>query len=320
MTGLTAEAAVERVQSDTRARMLRADRSLSARAPARPRRPRQPAAAPADGPGPRAAARAAARQRHRSWRAPWGRRRCSTTTASELRGLVLEEGGPTSHVAIVARALGIAAVGEVDNATGLVESGRPDHRRRRDRRRACAAAARHRERLCRAGAAARPPAGAVPRAARQALRHQGRRRRSRCMINAGLLVDLPHLAETGADGIGLFRTELQFMIATAHAAHQRAAVALPRRARRRRRPAGDLPHARYRRRQGAALYARRARRRTRRSAGAPSGSASTGRACCAARCARCCRPRPAASCKVMFPMIATVRRVRRGQGAWSSAS
>jgi phosphotransferase system enzyme I (PtsP) len=34
------------------------------------------------------------------------------------------------------------------------------------------------------------------------------------MINAGLLVDLPHLAETGAAGIGLFRTELQFMIAT----------------------------------------------------------------------------------------------------------
>jgi phosphotransferase system enzyme I (PtsP) len=34
------------------------------------------------------------------------------------------------------------------------------------------------------------------------------------MINAGLLVDLPHLADTGAGGIGLFRTELQFMIAT----------------------------------------------------------------------------------------------------------
>src|SRR5262249_43190138 len=34
------------------------------------------------------------------------------------------------------------------------------------------------------------------------------------MINAGLLVDLPHLAETGAGGIGLFRTELQFMIAS----------------------------------------------------------------------------------------------------------
>ena len=34
-------------------------------------------------------------------------------------------------------------------------------------------------------------------------------------INAGLLVDLPHIDEAGADGIGLFRTELQFMIASA---------------------------------------------------------------------------------------------------------
>jgi phosphotransferase system enzyme I (PtsP) len=41
----------------------------------------------------------------------------------KLRGLILEEGGPTSHVAIVARALGIAAVGEVENITGLVEAG-----------------------------------------------------------------------------------------------------------------------------------------------------------------------------------------------------
>ena len=32
-------------------------------------------------------------------------------------------------------------------------------------------------------------------------------------INAGLLFDLPHLNQSGADGIGLFRTELQFMIA-----------------------------------------------------------------------------------------------------------
>src|SRR5690606_32338312 len=33
------------------------------------------------------------------------------------------------------------------------------------------------------------------------------------MINAGLLIDLPHIEETGANGIGLFRTELQFMVA-----------------------------------------------------------------------------------------------------------
>src|SRR5260370_25529984 len=38
-----------------------------------------------------------------------------------LRGLVLEEGGPNSHVAIVARALGIAPVGEIANATGVAD-------------------------------------------------------------------------------------------------------------------------------------------------------------------------------------------------------
>ena len=103
-----------------------------------------------------------------------------------LRGLVLEEGGPNSHVAIVARALGIAAVGEIDNATGIVDPGdaiivdgstgdvhvRP--------------VARHGGRLCRARAAARAPAGAISRAARQAVRRPRTARRSRCMINAGL--------------------------------------------------------------------------------------------------------------------------------------
>ncbi len=34
-------------------------------------------------------------------------------------------------------------------------------------------------------------------------------------MNAGLLVDMPHLAECGADGVGLYRTELQFMLSDA---------------------------------------------------------------------------------------------------------
>ena len=96
------------------------------------------------------------------------------------------------------------------------------------------------------------------------------------MINAGLLVDLPHIAETGAGGIGLFRTELQFMIATEmprisdQLSLYRAVLDAAQR------QAGDLPHARHRRRQDPALHARTRRRRTRRSAGARSGSASTG--------------------------------------------
>jgi phosphotransferase system enzyme I (PtsP) len=35
------------------------------------------------------------------------------------------------------------------------------------------------------------------------------------MLNAGLTIDLPHIDETGAAGVGLFRTELQFMVAPA---------------------------------------------------------------------------------------------------------
>jgi phosphotransferase system enzyme I (PtsP) len=34
------------------------------------------------------------------------------------------------------------------------------------------------------------------------------------MINAGLMIDLPYLKLTNADGIGLFRTELQFMVSS----------------------------------------------------------------------------------------------------------
>ena len=237
MTGLTAEAAVERVQSDTRARMLRADRSLSARAAARSRRSRQPADAPADGPGPRAARATSCRRTPIIVARSMGPAALLDYDRKRLRGLVLEEGGPTSHVAIVARALGIAAVGEIANATGLVDPGDRDHRRRRHRRGACAAAARHRERpmpsacgCARAGRRNTARCATSPASPRTASR-------STLMLNAGLLVDLPHIEETGAAGIGLFRTELQFMVAADLAAHQRAALALPRGARRRRRQA-----------------------------------------------------------------------------------
>ena len=148
MTGLTAEAAVERVQSDTRARMLRqTDPYLRERlhdlddlanrlmrqlmgqdhAPTREQLPEN--------------AILVARTMGPAALLDYDRKR--------LRGLVLEEGGPTSHVAIVARALGIAAVGEIANATGLVDPGDAIIVDGTTGRRACAAAARHRERLCR---------------------------------------------------------------------------------------------------------------------------------------------------------------------------
>jgi len=131
---------------------------------------------------------------------------------SRLRGLVLEEGGPTSHIAIVARALGIPAVGEVSNATSLTEQG---------------------DAIIVDGAAGdvqiRPNAdveAAYAEKARLRARRQEQYLKLRdvpsvskdgvevvLQLNAGLVVDLPHLAETGAAGVGLFRTELQFMIA-----------------------------------------------------------------------------------------------------------
>ena len=123
-SGLTAEAGVERVQSDTRARMMRAtDPYLRERlhdlddlanrlmrqlmgVDHAPRRDQLPdnAILVARAMGPAALL-------------DYDRKR--------LRGLVLEEGGPTSHVAIVARALGIAAIGQIENATGMVEAGDP---------------------------------------------------------------------------------------------------------------------------------------------------------------------------------------------------
>jgi phosphotransferase system enzyme I (PtsP) len=213
LTGLTAEAGVERVQSDTRARMLRAsdpylrDRlhdldDLSNRlmrllmghehAPRREQMPEN-AIVVARSMGPAALL-------------DYDRKR--------LRGLVLEEGGPTSHVAIVARALGIPAVGEIENATGLVEQGdaiivdgalghvhlrpRPDIEnayiervKLRARRQAQYQALRDKPCITKDG------------------------HKIALMINAGLLIDLPHIDETGAGGIGLFRTELQFMVANA---------------------------------------------------------------------------------------------------------
>ncbi len=210
-TGLTAEAAVERVQSDTRARMLRAtDPYLRERlhdldelanrlmhqllgqdyAPSRDRLPEN-AILVARSMGPAALL-------------DYDRKR--------LRGLVLEEGGPNSHVAIVARALGIPAVGEIANATGVADPGdaiivdgstgdvhvRPspdmeaayiERVRLRARRQLQYLALRDKPCMTKDG------------------------QKIALMINAGLAVDLPHIEETGAAGIGLFRTELQFMVA-----------------------------------------------------------------------------------------------------------
>jgi phosphotransferase system enzyme I (PtsP) len=211
MTGLTAEAAVERVQSDTRARMLRQTdpylrerlhdlddlanrlmRQLTGRdhAPSRENLPEN-AILVARSMGPAALL-------------DYDRKR--------LRGLVLEEGGPNSHVAIIARALGIPAVGDVDNATGLADPGDAiivdgsagdlHLRPLPDMEAAYAERVRLRARRQQQYQALRDIPCVTKDGEELAL-----------LINAGLNVDLPHIADTGAAGIGLFRTELQFMVA-----------------------------------------------------------------------------------------------------------
>ncbi|ATQ66634.1 MULTISPECIES: phosphoenolpyruvate--protein phosphotransferase [Methylosinus] len=132
--------------------------------------------------------------------------------SKRLRGLVLEEGGPASHVGIVARALGIATVGLAPNVSDLVEAGdaiivdgvtgdvhiRPPP----DVQTAYGEKARLRARRMEQYAKLRDVPAVTKDGAGIALH-----------MNAGLIVDVPHLHETGASSIGLFRTELQFMVA-----------------------------------------------------------------------------------------------------------
>ncbi|HEV7872793.1 MAG TPA: phosphoenolpyruvate--protein phosphotransferase [Enterovirga sp.] len=210
-TGITAEAAVERVQSDTRAKLLRStDPYLRDRLH------------DLDDLANRLLHRLVGRDLVVGHEAlpdnaiivarSMGPAALLDYDRSRLRGLVLEEGGHTSHIAIVARAINIPVVSEVENATALVESGDPI--------------------IVDGGAGEvqiRPPTDLQASYAEKAKLRARRQEQYRLLrdvpsvtkdgievalnLNAGLLVDLPHLAETGARGIGLFRTELQFMIA-----------------------------------------------------------------------------------------------------------
>jgi phosphotransferase system enzyme I (PtsP) len=130
----------------------------------------------------------------------------------KLRGLLLEEGSAASHAAIVARALDIPCVGRLQGLRDRVSEGdmviadaesgeaylrpRPDVVKSiqaridvRRQRRAEFAKLRDTPAFTRDGA------------------------KITLLMNAGLDVDLDILAETGAEGIGLFRTEFQFMVA-----------------------------------------------------------------------------------------------------------
>jgi phosphotransferase system enzyme I (PtsP) len=130
----------------------------------------------------------------------------------KLKGILLEEGSIASHAGIVARALEIPCVGRLSGLRDRVSQGDPvivD---------------------AESGEAYLRPRHDVVEAlkARMAVRDQRRAEFARLrdtpaftrdgakislLMNAGLAVDLDILAETGAEGIGLFRTEFQFMVA-----------------------------------------------------------------------------------------------------------
>jgi phosphotransferase system enzyme I (PtsP) len=209
--GLTAEAAVEKVQSDMRARMLHmtdpylrermsdfddlANRLLKLLL----------------GRGPEAMADSLPRDAIVVARS-MGAAELLDYPRERLRGLVLEEGAVTSHVVIVARAIGIPVTGQMVGAVSMSENGdsiiidgdegEVHLRPQPDVEAAYAEKVRFRARKQQLYRELRDqPAETLDGVA------------IGLMMNAGLAVDLPQLEESGAAGIGLFRTELQFMVA-----------------------------------------------------------------------------------------------------------
>ena len=210
--GLTAEAAVEKVQSDMRARMLHmTDPYLRERMSdfddLANRLLRQ-----LMGRGPESVAASLPKDAIIVARS-MGAAELLDYPRDRLRGLVLEEGAATSHVVIVARAMGIPVAGQMKGAVSMSENGDPiivdgdegtiHLRPQSDLEAAYAEKVRFRAR-------------------RQELYRELRKKPTETkdgvkvdlLMNAGLAVDLPQLAEAGAAGIGLFRTELQFMVAS----------------------------------------------------------------------------------------------------------
>ena len=129
-----------------------------------------------------------------------------------LKGVVLEEGSLTAHVTIVARAMGVPVLGRVRNVRQTIADGDLlllD--------------------VTEAGAVLVRPSAAMEEAFDAKLLVRQKRRavfaalkseapvtldgeRMTVMVNAGLRDDVAALDVTGADGIGLFRTEFQFLV------------------------------------------------------------------------------------------------------------
>jgi phosphotransferase system enzyme I (PtsP) len=130
---------------------------------------------------------------------------------AHLRALVLEEGSANAHVAIVARALDIPVVGRATDILSRVEPGDPlivdgDNahvfiRPGEDVQLAFGEGMRMREERKQIYAALRDEGSVTLDGVTIGLH-----------INAGLLIDMQHLKTAGADGVGLYRTEIPFMV------------------------------------------------------------------------------------------------------------
>ena len=130
-----------------------------------------------------------------------------------LKGIVLQEGSSSAHVSIVARALSIPMIGRVGSDLDEISEGDPaiidaevgrviirpskeavkTYNSSLDVRRTLAAEYEAQKDL--------------PSVTRDGISIE-------LMMNAGLVIDLPNLEVVGASGIGLFRTEFQFMVSS----------------------------------------------------------------------------------------------------------
>ncbi|PZO66840.1 MAG: peptidase [Paracoccus denitrificans] len=130
-----------------------------------------------------------------------------------LRGVVLEEGSVGSHAAIVARSLAIPLVIHANRISAEALNGDPIlvdgdmgivHLRPEE-----SVAAAFRDKIAMQAEAQRQYSDL-----RELPATSTCGRRIHLLMNAGLMADLPSLQGSGAEGVGLFRTELQFLTRT----------------------------------------------------------------------------------------------------------
>ena len=129
----------------------------------------------------------------------------------KLRGIVLEEGSASSHTAIICRAIGIPLIGRAEGVLDKIEIGDPvlvDGEEGQVHIRPLETQV--------SGFKLRMNIRGEVNRAYEALKFTPAVTKDgqsvSLQLNAGLLVDLPQLDQAGADGIGLFRTEFQFMV------------------------------------------------------------------------------------------------------------